>query len=159
MVRTPMQWWYYRVCQLRKSQGTFSRWPCKRKQYVLSIMKPPPHRMWYRCRDWYVSVGVSSISPTFPESPFTLISSPTHPWQSLSPAVLVWRYSGTPECRSSRSPISELSVCLYLIIVHSTTSQSCCPSLPRAFHGLRWSYHCSSLGLLILDRSHVMAAI
>ena len=31
------------------------------------------------CRDWYVSVGVSSISPTFPESPFTLISSPPHP--------------------------------------------------------------------------------
>ena len=32
-----------------------------------------------RCRDWYVSVGVSSISPTFPESPSTLISSPPHP--------------------------------------------------------------------------------
>ena len=34
---------------------------------------------WPHCRDWYVSVGVSSISPTFPESPFTLISSPPHP--------------------------------------------------------------------------------
>ena len=47
IVRTSMQWWYYRVRQSRTSQGTFSKWPCKRKQYVPSIMKPPLHRMWY----------------------------------------------------------------------------------------------------------------
>ena len=112
-----------------------------------------------RCRDWYISVGVSSISPTFSESPFTLNILPNASLTSPSPAVLVRRYSSTLEHRLSWSSISELSVCPYLIIVHSTTSQSHRPSLPRAFHGLRRPHHCSSLCLLILDRSHVTVAI
>ena len=91
--------------------------------------------------------------------PFTLNILPNASLSSPSPAILVRRHSGTPEHRSSRSSISELSVCFYLIIIPSITSRSRRPSLPRAFHGLRRSHHCSSLGLLIPDRSHVMAAI
>ena len=113
----------------------------------------------HHCRDWYISVGVSSISPTFSRIPFHSNILSNTSLTSLSPAVLVRRYSGTPERRSSQSSISELSVCPYLIIVHSTTSRSCRPSLPRAFHRLRRPHHCSSLGLLILDQSHVMATI
>ena len=126
------------------------------------VSKPastPRNLQGMRCRDWYVSIGISSISPTFSESPFTLNILPNASLTSPSPAVLVRRYSGTPERQSSRSSISELSVCPYLIIVHSTTSRSRCPSLPCAFHGLRRPHHCSSLHLLIPDRSHVMAAI
>ena len=115
--------------------------------------------MWRRCRDWYISVGISSISPTFSESPFTLNILPNASLTSPSPAVLVRRYSSTPERRSSQSSISELSICPYLIIVHSTTSRSRRPSLPHAFHGLWRPHHCSSLHLLIPDRSHVTAAI
>ena len=69
----------------------------------------------------YVSVGVSSISPTFPRVPFHSNILSNTSLTSPSPAVLVQRYSGTPEHWSSWSAISELSVCPYLIIVHSTT--------------------------------------
>ena len=108
-----------------------------------------------RCRDWYVSVGVSSISPTFPRVPFHFNILSDASLTSPSPAVLVRRYSGTLVLQSvgflGLLHISELSICPYLIIVHSTTSWSRRPSLPRAFRGLRRSHHCSSLGLLIPD--------
>ena len=110
-------------------------------------------------RDWYISVGVPSISPTFPRVPFHSNILFNASLTSPSPAVLVQRYSGTPERRLSRSSISELSISPYLIIIHSTTSWSRRPSLPRAFHGLRRPHHYSSLRLLIPDQSHVTAAI
>ena len=120
------------------------------RRVVVWCGRPWLHPWWLLgtwCRDWYVSVGVSSISPTFPRVPFHSNILSDASLTILSPAVLVRRYSGTLERRSSRSSISELSVCPYFIIVHSTTSWSRRPSLPHAFHGFRRSHHCSSLGL------------
>ena len=49
-----------------------------------------------RCRDWYVSVGISCISPTFSRIPFHSNILSNTSLTSPSPAVLVRRYSSTP---------------------------------------------------------------
>ena len=90
-------------------------------KYTLISIMPRAKRRLQCCRDWYISVGVSSISPTFPRVPFHSNTLFDTSLTSPSPAVLIRRYSGTLEHWSSRSSISELSVCPYLIIVHSTT--------------------------------------
>ena len=92
---------------------------------------------WFR--DWYISVGVSSISPIFCRVPFHSNILSNAFLTSPSPAVLVQRYSSTLGHWSSWSSILELSVCPYLIIINSTTSRSHHPSLPCAFHGIRRS--------------------
>ena len=69
-------------------------------------------------RDWYISVGVPSISPTFPRVPFHSNILSNASLTSPSPAVLVQRYSSTPECWFSRSSILKLCICLSLSYHH-----------------------------------------
>ena len=71
------------------------------RHVVVWCSRPRLHPWWLlgtQCRDWYVSVGISSISPTFPRVPFHSNILSDASLTILSPAILVRRYSGTLEC-------------------------------------------------------------